>query len=187
MGLALLGQPGLHFTDLTPIDVVQKLNLRLGFKYFDTTTAVVPNLPLPPLLGKIRVSDDPAVISASVAGPEATYYRDHAGCRWARHLVVMKDDQWCYLQWRKQRRKNLRVFASIDYVSNGPLFRAAFRAVGSYLLFRHGVLATLTELRVAGGRIFPSVTVRGPKRMFRSSTLRPEAIDYLYSEITSAP
>jgi hypothetical protein len=185
---AAVGQAGFHFTDLTPIEVVQKLNLRLGFTYLDTTTALVPNLPWPSLPGRVRVSADPTVIAATVTGHVATYYRDHAKCRWARHLVLIRGEQWCYLQWRKQRLKKLPLFGSIQYASNPTLLRQAYGPLGRYLLVRHGVLGTLVELRVAQGRIRPSILHPHPKRrMFKSESLGPDDIDYLYSEITSAP
>jgi hypothetical protein len=185
---AILGQPGWHFTDLSPSEAVQRLNLRLGFTYLDTTTALIPNLPWPSPLGQVRVSADPAVIEATVTGQVRLYYQDHVGCQWARHLVLRQGDQWCYLQWRKERHKNLPLFASIRYASNPPLLRRAFGPLGHHLLVSHNALATLVELRVSGGRIRPSMLLRNPKRrMYKSSTLSPDKIDYLYSEITSAP
>jgi hypothetical protein len=39
---AILAQPGYHFTDLTPIERVQKFNLRHGFQYLDTQTVLYP-------------------------------------------------------------------------------------------------------------------------------------------------
>ena len=188
MAQAILGQEGWHFTDLTPIEVVQKLNLRLGFSYLDTTTALIPNLPWPSLPGRVRVSADPAVIEATVTGPARVYYQDHANCRWARHLVLIQDNQWCYLQWRKERRKNLPLFASIQYASNPSLLRRASTSLGRHLLVHHGALATLVEIRVAGDRIRPSLLLpKAKRRMYKSATLGPDKIDYLYSEITSAP
>ena len=187
MAKAILSQEGWHFTDLTPIDVVQKLNLRLGFRYLDTTTALIPNLPWPSLPGRVRVSADPAVIEATVTGQVRVYYQDHAGCRWARHLLLIQGNQWCYIQWRKERHKNLPLFASIRYASNPHLLRQAFRPLGRHLLLHHGALASLIEARVSGGRIRPSLLLPNPKRRMYKSTLSPDKIDYLYSEITSAP
>ena len=185
---AVVGQEGWHFTDLTPIEVVQKLNLRLGFKYLDTTTSLIPNVPWPSLPGQVKISDDPALMEATLTGQVRVFYQDHVDCRWARHLVLIRGDQSCYIQWRKERRKNLPLFASIRYASNPPLLRHAFRPLGRYLLLRHGTLATIAEVRVTGGRVRPSLLLPNPKpRMFKSATLGPDSIDYLYSEISSAP
>ena len=43
---ALLAQDGYHFTDLSPSGNVVGVNERLGFRFLDTTTALMPNLPL---------------------------------------------------------------------------------------------------------------------------------------------
>lgn len=185
---ALLAQEDWHFTDLTPIEVVQKLNLRLGFRYLDTTTALVPNLPLPTRPGRVRITADPERIEAALTGPARSYYRDHADCRWAQHLALIHGDRSCYVQWRRDRLKRLPLFASIRYASDPALLRQAFRQLGRYLLVRHGAVGTLAELRVVGGRPRPSLLLPNPKRRMVKSTTLPDAeFDYLYSEITSAP
>lgn len=185
---ALLAQEGFHFTDFTPIEVVQRLDLRLGFEYLDTETALVPNLPWPTIPRRTRISADPTVIDAALTGEVGMLYRDHAGCRWARHLVMISGDDVCYVQWRIQRRKGLPWFASIQYVSNPALFRRRFHALARHFLIQHRAPFSIVELRVADGRIRPSRLLQKPsRRMYRSTTLRPDQVDYLYSEITSAP
>jgi hypothetical protein len=185
---AILAQPGYHFTDLTPIERVQKFNLRNGFQYLDTDTALVPNLPWPTVPRRTGISADPAVIHATVTGQVKTFYEDHAACRWTRHLVLARGGEWCYVQWRRERRKNLPLFASIRYASNPDTLRRCFRPLTRYLLVRHRVPFTLAEVRVAGGRLYPSILLRNHRpRMYKSATLPPDRIDYLYSEITSAP
>jgi hypothetical protein len=185
---AILAQEGFHFTDLTPIETVQRLNLRLGFEYLKTDTALIPNLPWPTLPRRIKISSDPTVIDAALRGQARRVYHDHARCRWARHLVLIKGDEACYVQWRVERRKGLPWFSSIRYASNPELLRRSFRALARHLLLHHRVPFSLVEVRVAGGRIQPSRLLPDLyRRMFKSATLRPDQIDYLYSEITSAP
>lgn len=185
---AILVQGGWHFTDLTPIDVVQQLNLRLGFRFLDTTAVLIPNIPWPSVRGRVRVSADEAVIRASLNGQPLKFFLDHVRCQWARHLVVVRDGEACYVQWRMERRKGLPVFASLRYASNPTVLRKTIRPLGHYLLTRYGALGTVVELRVAGGRPRPSWQLRRSKaRMFKSDTLAPEDVDYLYSEITSVP
>jgi hypothetical protein len=58
------------------------------------------------------------------------------------------------------------------------------RPFARHLLIHHGVLATLVEERVVGCRPRPSFRLRSPRRkMFRSTSLEPDQIDYLYSEL----
>jgi hypothetical protein len=86
--------------------------------------------------------------------------------------------------FRKDRRKNLPLFASILHVSDPQLFRALARPLARHLLLRHGALATLAEDRVVSLRPRLSFLVRAPRRkMFRSDALEPAQIDYLYSEL----
>jgi hypothetical protein len=185
---AILAQSGYHFTDLTPIERVQKFNLRRGFRYLDTHTALVPNLPWTTVPRRTRVSADPAVIAATVTGQVKTFYQDHAACRWTRHLVLVQGGNWCYVQWRMERRKNLPLFASIRYASDPDTLRRAFRPLARYFLLRHHMPFTLAEVRVAGGRVYPSILLPYQRRrMYKSATLTPDRIDYLYSELTNAP
>jgi hypothetical protein len=86
--------------------------------------------------------------------------------------------------FRKDRRKRLPLFASVLHVSDPALLRRFARPFSRHLLLRHGIAATLVELRVAGHRPRPSILLKAPRRkMFRSTRLASEQIDYLYSEL----
>jgi hypothetical protein len=176
---ALLAQDGYHFTDLSPSPAVAALNARLGFRFLDTRTALVPNVP-----GPGRISSDPALIERTLSGRELELYRDHKAAPVARHLLLLRGGEWCYVVFRKDRRKRLPLFASILYVSNPELFRALARPLARHLLLRHGALAMLVEDHVVEHHPRLSFQLRRPRpRMFRSNHLAPEQIDYLYSEL----
>ena len=49
---AALSQDGYHFTDLSPSGNVVEINTRLGFRFLDTATRLVPNLPWPTVPGR---------------------------------------------------------------------------------------------------------------------------------------
>ena len=181
---ALLSQDGYTFTDLSPSGNVVPLNERLKFRHLDTTTAVVPGLPWLTRPGRAVVTSDPAELENTLTGAELGIYRDHRETRAARHLLIRSGADQCYVILRKDRRKNLPVFASILYVSDPAVFARAARAVSRHLLFRHGVLAMLAELRIVGGRPRPSVLLAKPRRkMYKGARLAPDQIDYLYSEL----
>ena len=181
---ALLAQDGYHFTDLSPSGNVVPLNTRLGFTFLDTTTTVVPNLPWPSAPWGGRIIADRARIERRLTGRELEIFRDHAGTQAARHLLLERGDEQCYLVFRKDRRKRIPLFASILYVSNPHLFRAMSGRVSRNLLLRHGAAATLVEHAVVYHRPRLSRTVESPRRkMFRSPSLAPAQIDYLYSEL----
>lgn len=181
----LLAQEGYHFTDFSPSGNVVELNRRLRFVDLDTTTDVVANSPLPRRPGAIRVSDDPQALLGTLSRAELELYRDHRRAAAAKHLLVSTPREHCYVVFRRDTRKRVRAFGSILHVSNPELFRAAAGQVGAHLLTRHGIPATLVERRVVGGSVRRGVTLpRSRPRMFRSGTLAPEQVGYLYSELT---
>ena len=181
---ALVAQEGYHFTDLSPSGNVVGINTRLGFQFLDTSTVLVPGLPWPSLPGRHRITADPAQIERHVAGAELERYRDHVHAAAAHHALLLRGDEWCYVVFRKDRRKNVPAFASILHVSNPGLFAAMARPFARWLLVHHRVLATLAELRVVRQRPTPSVRLRSARpKMFKSPRLAPEQIDYLYSEL----
>ena len=181
---ALLAQDGYHFTDLSPSGNVVGINTRLGFRSLDTTISLVPNLPWPSWPGRAVISSDRAVIERTLTGRDLALYRDHATARGARHLVLKRGDEWCYVVFRKDRRKKLPLFASILHVSNPGLYREMARPLGRHLLLRHGVAATLAEDRVVKQRPRLSFRLHNPRpKMFLSPDLEPDQVDYFYSEL----
>ncbi len=182
---ALLSQKGYHFTDLSPSGNVIPLNVRLKFSHLDVATALVPNLPWPLLSSRVRIISEPQEIERTLRGRDLEIYRDHARTAAAHHIVAVEGDASCYVIFRRARRKNLPLFASILYVGNRKLFHKAAKHVFRHLLLRHGIPATLAELRVVGDRPKRSIMLKSPRpKMYRSTTLRPDQIDDLYSELT---
>ena len=179
-----LAQEGYHFTDFSPSGNVVEINTRLGFRFLDAATVLVPNLPLPGGGGRGTISSDPEVIERTLSGRDLQLYRDHAAARAARHLVLIRGDESCYVVFRKDRYKRLRAFVTVLYVGNPGLYRELARPLARRLLFHHGAIGTLAEPRVVGHRPRPSLAIRTPRRrMFRSADLDPRDVDYLYSEL----
>jgi hypothetical protein len=185
---SILAQDGYTFTDLSPSGNVIPLNARLNFQHLDTATALVPNWPWPGWATRTRVISDPQLIESNLVGRDLDIYRDHARAAAAHHLVVLRDNQRCYVMFRRDRRKNVPLFATILHVSNPELFRKIARHVYSHLLTHFGIVATLAEKRVVLYHPRFSISLRSPRpKMFRSSRLRSGQVDYLYSELTCVP
>ena len=185
---ALLAQDGYHFTDLSPSGSVVPLNAKLKFRSLDTSTALVPNLPWPTVPRRTRISADPEVIESTLAGPELQLYRDHAQAAAARHLVLIRGRESCYVMFRNVRRKDLPVFAAILHVGNPELFGRAICSLTRHLLVRHRALATLAELRIVGSRPRLSIMLPAARpKMYQSPSLEPAQIDDLYSELACVP
>jgi hypothetical protein len=181
----LLGQRDYHFTDLSPSGNVVAINERLRFVSLDTATAAVPNLPWPVRARGIQISSSPDQVASALTGQDSRIYWDHAGTAAARHVVIQRGDDHCYVIWRRDRRKRLPLFGSVLYVSDPELFGQAAPLFSRHLLLRHRVLVTLAERRVVGSRPPRSIMLpRARPKMFRSDRLKPDQIDYLYSELT---
>ncbi|MEZ0340654.1 hypothetical protein ACAG25_11800 [Mycobacterium sp. pV006] len=182
---ALLRQRAYHFTDLSPSTEVVKLNTRLGFIPLDTTTVAVPNLPWPLRTRGIRVYSSDRKIERVLHGDDLARYRDHRDAVAARQVVIAQGDNVCHVVFRCVPRKNIRRFAALVYVSDPDLFRTAAPHFFQHLLLRYGMVATLIEKHVVDGDFAWSATVSPRAKMFRSATLRPDQIDFLYSELTN--
>jgi hypothetical protein len=181
---ALLAQDGYHFTDLSPSGNVPALDVKLGFRSLDTSTALVPNLPWPTLVRRTRISADPDVIESTLTGTQLELYRDHAQAEGVRHLVLIQGSESCYVMFRRKRWQNRPLLAVILHVSNPELFRRAILPLTRHLLIHHGVLATMAELRIVGTRPRASFMHPSPwPKMYRSANLEPSQIDDLYSEM----
>lgn len=183
---ALLKQPGYHFTDLSPSGTVVELDLRLGLQPIDTTTAVLLNLPRLARGGTLVT--DPDKIDLLLGGEARELYRDHREALAARHLLIVKGGRSCHVVYRRDRRKKLPLFATLLHVSDPELYRDEFGVVALHLL-REGLPLTLAELRLLGPHVpaRPRVVVAGRPKMFKSHTLGPDQIGYLYSELACVP
>lgn len=181
---AVLSQPGYSFTDFSPSGNVRPLNLRLGFRQLDTTTALVPNIASLFGMGRMQLVADQTRIAGRLAGADLRIFRDHSGARAAEHLLIVDGDRYCYVIFRRDRRKNLPLFATLLYVSDPALFRKGRAQVFQHLA-RRGVPFTLMEMRLVGDRPRLSFLLRDHRpKMFRSTEMEPEDVDYLYSELT---
>lgn len=177
---AALSQPGYSFTDLSPSGAVVPLDERLGFEHLDAGAQLVPCLPLP--TWGTTVVDDRATVEALLDGDALQIYLDHSGVAAAHHVLLRRGGRDCYVIYRRDRRRNLRVFVSVLYVSDPQLFRRSLRAFGSHVLRRRHGLVVLLEERVVGRVVF-APEIGGRPKMFKSATIDATDIDNLYSEL----
>jgi hypothetical protein len=181
---ALIKQPDYHFTDLSPSGNLVELNRRMKFRLLDTATALTVNQPCRPSRRRIHITEDHGKIENVLSGHDLQIFCDHKQALAARHLVVTCGSESCYIIYRRERRRNLPLFASLLYIGNREVFASNAPQVFSHLLLHHGIPATLTELRVAGIRPARSQMLSNPRpKMYLSADATPEEIDYLYSEL----
>lgn len=184
---ALLKQDGYNFTTLSPAEGPQEVLAWLKFRHLDTSAVLVPNLPWPVLPGRTSISADPSVITRTLAGSDLKVYRDHAQAMATHHLVLVRRQETCHVMYRKSRYKGAPLFALLLHVSNPELFHQALIPLTRHLLVRHGLVATLAELRTIEYRPTLAFTLNNWPKMYRSDHLEPGQIDYLYSELACVP
>lgn len=184
---ALLAQEGYHFTVLSPDEGPREILSFFKFQALDATAALQPNLPLPSIPGRTRISADADVIERTLSGASLELYHDHAEAPAARHLVIIRGEDHCYVMYRVTRYKGAPVLATILHISDPVLFRRAAVPLGRHLFLRHGLVATVTELRMIGDKPRAAFKVARRPKMYRSVTLEPAQIDYLYSELVCVP
>lgn len=181
---AILAQRDYHFTDLSPSGNVPALNARLGFRDIDTSGWIAPNLPWPSLPRRQSIITHRATIARLLDGRDLEVFNDHTDTAAARHVILIRGTEHCYVIFRKERRYRLRLFATILHVSDPALLRTMARPFARHLLVRHGAFGTVAETRIVRFRPPGAFVLRHPKRrMFRSSRLAQTQVDYLYSEL----
>jgi len=186
LAMAVVSQPGFHFTDLTPTEVVSKTLQFFKFKPMDERHVVWPNVPWPlARLHGIRVIAEPDEIGRVLAPDDAKAFHDHRHLPWLAHLAVGSPGAWCHVVWRRTRLKNVEG-AMVLAFSDSELFLRYRLAVGSHLLLRHGLPFTRVEARLLPRIPGPSVTLSGYRnKVFRSETLTEVDISNLYSELVA--
>ena len=178
LAMAVIGQPGFHFTDFSPTKVVASSLLFLKFKPIDERQVVLFNLPLP---GGGRLRDGHDDIAAVLGGQALQDFEAHRHFPWLAHVALEADGRWCHVIWKRMKFKGFAA-ARVLYVSDRAVFAHALRRFGRYLVLR-GVLTTHVDFRVVPEASAPHAVRSGfnPK-VYLSTTLEQQDIDYLYSE-----
>jgi hypothetical protein len=186
LAIALTEQPGFHFTDFTPTDVVSKTLQFLKFKPMNERHALWPNVPWPFAgLAGVRVITDPTQIGRVLAPEDAKAYRDHFHLPWLAHAALGSNGAWCYVVWKRTRLKGISG-ASILALSDAELFLRYRAALGSHLLVHHGLSYTRVESRLLPRLPALRVELSGYRnKVFKSDTLTAEDMINLYSELVA--
>jgi hypothetical protein len=186
LAIALTSQPGFHFTDLTPTEVVSKTLQFLKFKPMNERQAVFPNLPLPfSLLTRVRVIADADGIERVLSAQDREAYRDHRHLPWLEHLAVGRPGACCHVVYKRTQLKGVPG-AFVLAVSDAQQFLKYRFALGSHLLLREGLLFTRIESRLLPRVPQPVIELSGYRnKVFRSDTLREADISNLYTEIVA--
>jgi hypothetical protein len=186
MLLPLLAMKDYTITDLTPAKNVYRIQNRIGFKDLDAKGRIL--LPFGrrlagPRPSDIRITHDPAEIENRLQGEHLKIFNDHKIYRCS-HFLLTAGDRYCYLIYAKLKRKRL-PYVHVHYISDRDLFARDYRCIRNSILSHCGAYFMLIDSRLAGAIKLPfsfCLPYRAPKQ-YLSSTLQPEQIDNLYSEL----
>src|ERR1700674_1447757 len=103
LAMAIVGQPGYHFTDFSPTTVVGGVLRFLKFRPLDERQAVILNLPWPSFNGQLL--HRPGDIASALRGEALRIYRDHTDFAWLRHVLIGTRDGWCHVIYKRGRFK----------------------------------------------------------------------------------
>lgn len=180
LAMAVIGQAGYHFTDLSPTKVVGDTLRFLKFKSLDERQVVSLNLPLWPMDG-LRTVVRPEDIAECLKGDALRAYLDHCRYPWLRHVLVGREGSWCHVIYKRRDFKRMPASA-ILYASDKTLLASGWRRLARHLLAQ-GLITTHIDYRFLGQRPWPSAVRSGfNQKVFLSERLRDDQIDYLYSE-----
>lgn len=175
----VIAQQGYHFTDFSPTKVVAGSLQFLKFKSLEDGVAVIPNLPLPAVSG--RIVTEPRDIERILSGTILDIWKDHTKFSWLQHVIVGETDDWCHVIYKRGKYKGLPC-CKIIYVSSGSAFNRHLKSL-SWYFFWQGMMTTHIERRVLS-KVPKMAVLRvgfNPKQ-FLSPILESSDIDYLYSE-----
>jgi hypothetical protein len=186
LALALTSQPGFHFTDLTPTEVVSKMLQFLKFRPMNERQAVWPNLLWPfSLLAGVRVITDSNAIEQVLSPEDAKVYLDHRHLTWLNHLAVGRTGDFCHVVYKRTQLRGLPGAFILGFSKPGQLIKYRF-ALGNHLLFKKGLIFTRVESRLLSRIPKPSIELAGFRnKVFRSDTLTEADIGNLYTEIVA--
>lgn len=179
LAMAVTAQPGFHFTDFSPTKVVAGTLQFLKFSPLDEAVVVMASLP--GARGHGHLVTDPAEIARLIPESLATNWREHAHYPWLVSALLGESGDWCHVIYRIERFKGLAC-ARFVYISDSVALERHL-GVLRRALFWKGIFSLHIERRWLS-RIPSLARVRSgfnPKQ-YRSDTLQPGDIDYLFSE-----
>lgn len=180
LAMAVISQSGYHFTDFSPTKVVGGTLKFFKFKELEEGVAVILNAPNWRQIG-VQALFNPTEIQTALPASDLKIYQDHAIYPWLRQVVIGKPGHWCHVIYKQGVFKGVPS-ATILYLSDRKIFSQSFGRLATHLLMR-GMVSTHVECRFLDEIPKPFKIRTGfNHKLFLSSSLAPDDIDYLYSE-----
>jgi hypothetical protein len=175
----LASQKEFHFTNFSPIPVVEKALQFLKFSVLDEQYAVIPNRPWPVMPAGVSIGADLRNLDTAAA----RVYQDHCDVAGLTHLAIREPGRCAYVALRRAKVKGLPAF-EIMHASDVDLLDRRLEALGAWLALRRGAAALKSDRRFLA-RAHRPLWLRplGVRKYFKSPTLMPSQISNLYSEL----
>lgn len=184
--LALLKQPGYHFTMYTPNPKVAEIFLGLRFRNLDDGLLYFPNLPsLAPRRGGRIIEHEPDRIAPRLDGQLRRDFDAHKGIPWLRFAAFGRPGDLCLVVYKRDRWKQLPG-AGILHVSDPAAFARHCHLLRHHLLTAHGLVVSRVEARfLAAAPSFARRSRRTQPKLVLSRTLADGQFRDLYSELVA--
>jgi len=185
LAMAVVSQPGFHFTDLTPTEVVSKTLQFLKFKPMNERNALWPNFPWPfSIVSRVRVITDADAIAEVLPPDAAKVFQDHRHLSWLRHVAVGRPGAFCYVAWKPNQLKGVDGALILGF-SDAELFLRYRHVLGSHW-FGQGCFYTRVESRLLPTVPALALELAGYRnKVFCSDTLQAADISNFYSELVA--
>jgi hypothetical protein len=153
--------------DLSPTGGVVAICKRLGFQTLDSS-----------------IVHDRVAIAERLDADERRLLADHTAYNHCRHLLVEAKGQRCYVVYTCISRAPLR-YGYIQHISNLPLFAQYNLAIRQQIAQTAAARLVVVDARLVQGVNLPLCWDLPVEviRLYRSTRLKPEQIDNLYSEL----
>ena len=183
--LATIKQAGYHFTMFTPNQSGLEIFAYLRFKPLDKGLRWLPNLPLPTFRRQTEVIGNEQAIQNLLPAHDWQVYQDHKALDGVFSLVVQAGQRGLLLLMKRQKFKRTQS-VQFMYVSDYSLMATYWKSIRKHLLLRFGFVFSRVEERfLPAGFNFNGIRAEGHQRFYLSDQLRPEDIQYIYSEMVA--
>ncbi|MFC6438702.1 hypothetical protein [Bowmanella sp. JS7-9] len=183
--LAVIKQAGYHFTMFTPNKSGLEIFSYLRFIPLKTGLRWLPNLPLPVFSNRTHQVDGDKEIHDILSPHDWQIFTDHRSLDGVYSMVLRTEEGPLLILMKRQKFKRTWS-AQLMYVSDYALFARCWRSIRFQLLSRFGFKFTRVEMRFMPDNFsYWGIAAEGHQRFYLSQDLRPEDIQYVYSEMVA--
>lgn len=184
--LALRKLKGYTITDLSATERAIEVAKRLGFQELDDRVTVLPSIPLTIFSRqpKLKIITEKSLIYQKLSPQEQKIFADHKAQPRCHHLLAETADRSCYIIFNLVKNAKF-PFSHIQYLGNAELFVRHSLAIRQAIALRVQNPWVIIDHRMLKG-LKPNFCFSLPIevcRLYKSSTVKPEQIDNLYSEL----